>query len=147
MIPTSHGLFLLEILSKLIFCAPEVSSNSDGGIVSRWNTPGGPQLVTYLALTTLPLLVNQLDGDQHYCWSKHFSRTFISFRSVLLRYRWNYMKAISLPASLCGLRERWDSGIKPTCSALSRRACGVVVRFLCAPHTCISYVFVCVSWH
>lgn len=26
-----------------------------------------------------PPSVNQVDGDQHYCWSKHFSGTFISF--------------------------------------------------------------------
>lgn len=54
------------------------------------------------------------------------------FRSVLLCYRWNYMKAISFLNSMCGLCERWDSGIKPTCFASSQQAC---VLTLCA-HTC-----------
>lgn len=58
----------------------------------------------------------------------------------------NYMKAISLPDSLCGLCERWDSGIKPTCFASSQRVCGVGVCF--SPWTHMhSNIFVCVSGH
>lgn len=67
------------------------------------------------------------------------------FRSVLLCYRWNYMKAISLPDSLCGLCERWDSGIKPTCFASSQQVCGAGVCFLCT-HTCMRvYLYVLVD--
>lgn len=51
-----------------------------GGAAPRWIPPGRSQRATYLTLTTLPPPpVNQVDGDQHYCWSKHFSGTLISF--------------------------------------------------------------------
>lgn len=49
------------------------------GATEKVNYSWQTQPVLYLTLTTLPPLVNQVDGEQHYCWSKHFSRTFISF--------------------------------------------------------------------
>lgn len=100
--------------------------------------PGGRQPIMHLALTTLPAMVNQVDGDRCYCSSKHFSRTLFHFPSLLLCYRWSSMKAISLPGSLCGLCERWDSGFKPACSDSNRW----VWAFLACSH---SYTLVCIN--
>lgn len=106
----------------------------------------------HLAVTTSPPLVNLVDADQPYWWSKHFSRTFISFPlsfigSSMEIYESNI--SLSLSDSLCGLCERWDSGIKPTCFASSQRAfCGGALTLSLSSRTHIhKCVFVCVSWH
>lgn len=87
-------------------------------------------LVKYLTVTRLPPLVNR--GELRatiLLVNAPLQNFYFLLRWVLLCYRWNYMEAISLPQSLCGLGERWDCGIKPTCFASSQY---VYVVWLCA---------------
>lgn len=94
---------LLVISPKWIYCVIQRPLRDE----SLLETPGGSQLVTNVAVTSLSHLVNHVNINQQYCWSKHFSRTLISFLfSFIVLSIYNYMKAISLPDSLCGLCER-----------------------------------------
>lgn len=64
--------------NKHLICVVFLAS-SHCRIISKVKCSWRPTACHVFNTSSLPSLVNLVDGDLRYCWSKHFSRTFISF--------------------------------------------------------------------